>query len=243
MQYAFEMSLAQAYSVDEAVFVHRLFWWVRDNAANRRNYHDGRYWTYDSMAALAEIFPCWSRRQLERIIRNCREHGLILTADFNADRRDRTTWYTVTDVVMDVYQSIPPDRGNAYHQMVQCTSPNGEASVTERGNVYKEHLEDQLEDERARARETAKKPDKPVRSAYGEFGNVRLSEEELDKLTARWTPSQVGTTIENLSNYMRSKGKRYADHYATLLNWLKRDYPPSDAPAGGKLIEEDWVNA
>ena len=54
-----------------AIFVHRLYWWVRDNAANGRNYRDGRYWTYDSLNALTEIFPCWSRRQIEGIINTC----------------------------------------------------------------------------------------------------------------------------------------------------------------------------
>ena len=57
MQYAFDMDLAQRYGVPEAIFVHRLYWWVRDNAANGRNYRDGRYWTYDSLNALTKIFP------------------------------------------------------------------------------------------------------------------------------------------------------------------------------------------
>ncbi len=73
---------------------------------------------------------------------------------------------------------------------------------------------------------------------YGEFENVRLTDAQLDKLNARFPPEQVQREIEALSGYMRSKGKRYADHYATLLNWLRRDFPPSqDKP---KLIEESW---
>lgn len=100
MQYAFDMDLAQRYGVNEAIFVHRLYWWVRDNAANGRNYRDGRYWTYDSLNALTEIFPCWSRRQVEGIINRCREKGLILTAAYSQDKRDRTTWYTVTETVI-----------------------------------------------------------------------------------------------------------------------------------------------
>ena len=29
--------------------------------------------------------------------------------------------------------------------------------------------------------------------------------------------------IENLSSYMASTGKRYKSHYATILNWDRRD--------------------
>ncbi len=78
-----------------------------------------------------------------------------------------------------------------------------------------------------------------MKNAYGEFGNVKLTDAELDKLLERWDDAQVSGEIEALSAYMRSKGKRYVDHYATLLNWLKRDFPSAGKT---KLIEEDWAN-
>lgn len=243
MQYAFDMDLAQRYGVPEAIFVHRLYWWVRDNAANGRNYRDGRYWTYDSLNALTEIFPCWSRRQIEGIINRCREKGLILTAAYSQDKRDRTTWYTVTETVIQAYEPIPtasPKRGNAFHEMVKCNTPNGDNHFTERGNVYNEHLEDQLEDERegAPAQEEPAKPEEDECKGYGEFGNVRLTDDEIARLTARWTPNQVAAEIEALSAYMASKGKRYRNHCATLIGWLKKDYP-SAQPTGRVLIDED----
>lgn len=248
MQYAFDMKIATEYGVDEAIFVHRLYWWVRDNAANGRNFRDGRYWTYDSLAALTQIFPWWSRRQLEGIINRCREKGLILTADYNTDRRNRTTWYTVTQTVIQVYEPGKldlPERGNAVHQMGKCNAPNGDAHFTKRGNLYNEQLEDHLEDEREGAPAHEKTPEQEPKQAadkpktYGEFANVLLTDKAVTRLMGRWTPEQVRTEIEALSAYMQSKGKRYADHYATLLGWLKKDYPPQTAPAGRVLIDED----
>ena len=248
MQYAFDMKIATEYGVDEAIFVHRLYWWVRDNAANGRNFRDGRYWTYDSLAALTQIFPWWSRRQLEGIINRCREKGLILTADYNTDRRNRTTWYTVTQTVIQVYEPGKldlPERGNAVHETGKCNAPNGDAHFTKRGNLYNEQLEDHLEDEREGAPAHEKTPDQVPKQAadkpktYGEFANVLLTDKALTSLLGRWKPEQVRTEIEALSAYMQSKGKRYADHHATLLNWLKKDYPPQTAPAGRVLIDED----
>ena len=77
------------------------------------------------------------------------------------------------------------------------------------------------------------------KTAYGEFGNVYLTHAEYDKLHTRWTEAQVAQEIENLSAYMASKRKRYESHYATLLNWLKKDFPPQSKTT---LIEEDWVH-
>lgn len=54
---------------------------------------------------------------------------------------------------------------------------------------------------------------------YGEFKNVLLTDEEYKKLEEKNALSQ----IENLSSYMASIGKKYKDHYATILNWDRRE--------------------
>lgn len=80
------------------------------------------------------------------------------------------------------------------------------------------------------------------KNIYGEFKNVTLSEEELIKLNDRYGKSEIKTLIEELSNYMASKGKRYSNHYATLLNWAKRkninrseDKPRTFAQISGEI--------
>jgi len=55
---------------------------------------------------------------------------------------------------------------------------------------------------------------------YGEFNNVLLTDEELAKLRQR-LPAEVESLIEQLSCYIKSKGKKYKSHYATLLNWYR----------------------
>lgn len=190
------------------------------NEANDRNKHDGKYWTYDSMEAISMNCPYWTPRKVETVIRHCREKGLIETAKLSKNPYDHTTWYTVTDLVRSIYEN----GGIEARKIVTRTTKNVDC------------LKEQIKTKERPKRESARE-----KNAYGEFGNVNLTDDELDKLTARWTPNQVEQEIESLSAYQRSKGKRYADHYATLLNWLKRDFPP-EAAGGTRLIEEDWVN-
>ena len=66
-------------------------------------------------------------------------------------------------------------------------------------------------------RESARK------QAYGELHNVFLTNEELKRLIQRFNAPAVQRTIDRLSCYMESCGKKYKSHYATLLNWLKED--------------------
>ncbi len=72
---------------------------------------------------------------------------------------------------------------------------------------------------------------KKAKQAYGEFGNVQLSAEELAKLRTKLGDEADGY-IERLSGYMASTGKRYKDHYATILNWSRKDERRETQPKG-----------
>ena len=130
--YSFNVQIAQAYGIDEAVFIHFLEFWIRKNRANERHFHDGRWWTYNSFSALGELFPFWSKRQLERVIANCKDKGLIHTGNYNTDRRDRTAWYALDDAVLRFYGD---DDCLSQTESVKCISPNGEMQITESGNA------------------------------------------------------------------------------------------------------------
>ena len=97
------MDLAVKYGADVAIFVHNVVYWVEKNAANRKNYYDGRYWTYNSTSALSEMYPLWSRDQIKRLVKKCSDLGVIILGNYNEDKRDRTNWYTPSDEILELY--------------------------------------------------------------------------------------------------------------------------------------------
>lgn len=62
----------------------------------------------------------------------------------------------------------------------------------------------------------------PAKNAYGEFGNVKMTTAEFEKLVQAVGAERANALIEELSSYLASSGKRYKSHYATLLNWGRR---------------------
>ena len=56
----------------------------------------------------------------------------------------------------------------------------------------------------------------------GRFRNVLLSDEEM-LLLQRELPENWSEYIERLSEYMKSSGKSYQSHLATILRWAKED--------------------
>ena len=78
------------------------------------------------------------------------------------------------------------------------------------------------------------KDNKPVRHKYGEYKNVLLSDEELEKLKDEFPDWE--TRIERLSEYMASTGKSYKNHLATIRNWARKEKPKQT-----EVVEDKWA--
>jgi hypothetical protein len=78
--------------------------------------------------------------------------------------------------------------------------------------------------------------DEPLLS-FGVFGNVKLKKSELLELEDAY-PDNYQDMIENLSSYMRSTGKRYDDHFATLMRWARKDEEQKEKPKGAEELDE-----
>lgn len=123
MEHHFNVELASKYGVNEAIFCHNLYFWVKQNKANKRNFHKGTYWTYNSMDAYAELFPYWTRRQIEHLIKKCKDKGLIITDNFNKISYDRTLWYAVTENVICIYENCEMEKTNLQNGITENVTP------------------------------------------------------------------------------------------------------------------------
>ncbi len=65
------------------------------------------------------------------------------------------------------------------------------------------------------------KPKQPARHKYGEYENLLLTHEELEKLKSEY--GDWAQRIERLSAYIASNGAKYKSHYATIRNWARKD--------------------
>lgn len=79
---------------------------------------------------------------------------------------------------------------------------------------------------------------KSPRHKHGEYQNVLLSDDDLDKLKTEF-PSDWDQRIQRLSEYMASSGKSYKNHLATIRNWARRDKPAAKAAGGEDMTDLD----
>lgn len=71
-------------------------------------------------------------------------------------------------------------------------------------------------------------------SFYGEYKNIRLTDEEYRKLKDK-LQGHTDMMIEKLSRYIKSTGKTYQDHYVTILNWYEQDKEKLSQKKTGKI--------
>lgn len=61
-----------------------------------------------------------------------------------------------------------------------------------------------------------------IKRKFGEFGNVKLTDAEYKKIKTLF-PNDYKERIQNLDDYIQSKGKQYKDFVATLRNWARKE--------------------
>ena len=79
---------------------------------------------------------------------------------------------------------------------------------------------------------------KSPRHKHGEYQNVLLSDDDLEKLKAEF-PADWDQRIQRLSEYMASSGKSYKNHLATIRNWARRDKPAAKHAGGEDMTDLD----
>lgn len=209
MNFHFDGAVAEMYGVDGAVFISRLQFWIEKNAANDRHYHEGRYWTYNSLRAMEKLFPFWSRRQIERIVKNLKDKGVLLTANYARDSYDRTLFYALDESKLP----ISPFGGDL--------SPNGE--------MINEQLKTQIreEEDKANKPEISNKPQQLADRYNAICTNlpkvVRLTDKRC--LTVRriyskgYTPEQLDEVFRKAqaSSFCTGQNDR---HWKADFDWL-----------------------
>ena len=104
------------------------------------------------------------------------------------------------------------------------TNSKSNCKTNSKTNVSEADIERDKEENKEENKEKEKEREKETPSPLhlGIYNNVILSQEELEALKKDY-PQDYGNMIENLSMYMKSSGKLYKDHYATMRKWKRED--------------------
>lgn len=85
-------TLAKVIGLNEAIFVQQLHYLLNFS----RHQVEGKSWVYNTLGDWQAIFPFWSLKTVQRIVKNVEEQGIVLSTDkFNKMKMDKTKWYSI----------------------------------------------------------------------------------------------------------------------------------------------------
>lgn len=123
MTHSFKVALAKEYGIEEAILIHNFYHWIKENKANDRNCFDGRYWTFNSQKAYAELFSYLSEGKIKRTINSLIEKGILMKGNHNVNQYDRTNWYAFTDRGLAIVQKCYIDELKMTNGRVENSQP------------------------------------------------------------------------------------------------------------------------
>lgn len=72
-------------------------------------------------------------------------------------------------------------------------------------------------------------PEKPKKKKYGNYGRVRLTDEEYSSLIADFGEEKVSEYIQKADDYSKDKNRWYNNNAQTIRQWLEEDNKPSQS--------------
>lgn len=186
----------------KTVFLHCLF---------MANWKDSRFMGVDVPRGSFVSSYTQLAAQTKLSVKNVRTAINHLKATGELAVRTTSKFSVITVVNYNLYQDDGRQNGR---QTADEWQANGRqvATIEESKNIRKEEYT--LTD--------AREESEPMKHPYGIYNNVYLTDQEMDELIKAY-PGEYQDMIENLSAYMRSKGKVYSDHYATMMRWKHDD--------------------
>ena len=124
MMHSFDVEIAAEYGINAAILLQNLDFWIAKNKANKENYIDGRYWTYNSIKAYKELFPYLSERQINTALKKLVDEGLIITGNYNKMAYDHTLWYAITDKGQQLLQKCKIDYAEMSNRLCKNVKSN-----------------------------------------------------------------------------------------------------------------------
>lgn len=206
--HAFNPTFAALYGVEEAILIAHFQYWINHNKRLGRNEHDGRTWMYSTREEIAAHFPYWNSDQVRRITDRLVEKKVLIKGNYNKIPMDKTLWYAFeNEEIFTIWQIC---------QMHLADLPNGLADLPNASGKNAKAIPHTKTHTRTEKR-------KYIKESFGEEGSVKLKSDEHAKLVEKFGEEGAADRIQNLEDYILSKGANYKDHYRTILVWEKKN--------------------
>ena len=227
--HAFDVGLASIYGVHESIMIHHFLFWIRFNIRTKKNFIEDRTWTYQTLEDIASHFPYLSKAQVFDILekltlgrgRRSKIQGfdpVLLKANFNKVKYDRTIWYGFIDE--EKWQMPKSILANAKMENGNCQSPDCEMPTP----IPDTKPESKTEENNIKSNQDESLP------------FVLLSSDDYKDLESTYGAEDLNWMMKYLSDYkIKNPHKRRNNDRDAIERWV---WQPLDQHKGKATFEE-----
>lgn len=240
MEHYFNIDLATKLGIEEAIFLHNLYYWIQKNAVNKKQFYDGSYWTYNTKQAYAELFPYMSLSKIKRIIDKLLEECIIKIGNYSEDKMNRTSWYAFTECGLKMMENAGYKIG-VFRGEENCVDALGQNEPmqkpeTEQCSININKTDINNKEKTSIDIDVKNGAEAPVQSEDERYFysylkehcpfvykmQVPLTYEQYQKACTKHSREKILATLDAMNNWKElNKKRRYA--YKTLITWLDKD--------------------
>jgi hypothetical protein len=166
---------------------------------------------------------------------------MLLKGCFNSDPHNRTAWYSLTEKGEAVWRNsnlkdVIKANGSYTHvtSEVTPTSLPDDADVT-CTYTHKDitHIDTHIEPKLQKRKTQTKK-------IWGEYNNVKLTDQEYERLVTDYGEQNTHSAIKFLDEYIEEKGYKSKSHNLALRRWVFDAVQQHRAKIGSKKASGDY---
>lgn len=133
-----DKELARLIGLNEAIVLQQVHYWISLNQKTNKNFYKNKYWVYNSISNWhEENFNFWSFDTVKRTFSKLVKSKILITDNFNKEKRDRTLWYSINYKTLELLkksisanctsalgQNAPMDKGKMHQPLPEITTEN-----------------------------------------------------------------------------------------------------------------------
>ncbi len=255
-KFFFSKSLASEIGLNNAVFLNDIAYWVDYNESNNTAYNEGRYWTFGTYKDICKRHPYWTPKQVQKIIKDCKDSGWLLVGNFSKNPYDRTNWYTLSDKFIEFVENIDV-RKKANRHDEEGISTNAQKGDCNKNILIKKENMKNIPPNPPEGETGKSSSHVPSKEETGFSDGLQEAFEEWIQYKAELKFKYTKTSMSSLVKRLRKSAEQYGEsavismlqdtmssgYKGPVWDWLTKKPQRQETPQSREEYENAWKEA
>ncbi|MBD8069386.1 DnaD domain-containing protein [Bacillus sp. PS06] len=210
-------TIATTLGLNESLILQQIHYWLERST----NQHDNHNWVYNTYEDWAKQFPFWSVSTIRRTITKLENLGILISANYNKLKLDKTKWYRIN--YDKLHELLPYPLEPMPHPCAQ-SNQSTQPTCTDEAPTFTTPLPESTSKIPSEILEAVEEAPLNPHHFYEENGFGTIGSYMSEKITAWSNDLSDELIIEAMKFAIEHSSKTWAYVEAILRDWIDKQY-------------------